>query len=738
MAQSPVSLFLNAGNNWEATDGTNTWYDYSLGVEYTEGNVKLKSSGTNPGNAGLTGSNWVAPFNDGETHVFKITLNEVTGNDHFVLMGGLKKYGSFDQADYKVITTIQANDLEATLELTQNYDGVYVFNTVSSDETIKIKSITRTITTASSVAVPTISPASGTYDGDLSVTITPGEGNDKVIYSISGATTGNVTDAEINAAATVNLTGTGAITVTATGYVGSDASEATTNTYTYSIPDGHLTADITYYDIVPLTMSDGTTPAYYDFEDGRTFITQTSNIDEGKLSIVDCDADHTTSTGSTKCMKVDLSDKSASSNFYDVQLQLVFNSALTQNHTYRVHFWTKAETETSNETRVRFQENGNDWTEYNRRDVTYGTSWTEYSYEISANGSDCTMMVFDLGKVASNTIYLDDVAVFDVTNGNTAVEFDSQKATAVIANTVFADYAAGDYVLLNVTGDPSVVSYKPYAVGDEYAISNAPSYTDLTQTNDAWLIPVTADMISNGLSIKGYDMTLTSAEIYKNVTVSETVDNDITKYDHVVLNLTRTFAANTWNTICLPFKPTADQATEMFGSGYKVAAFTGVSNENETMEFTSLMSINDFVAGTPYLVWATQSEKSSFTFFNVNITARQPQPVEWGDYQFIGLFEKKSFQESEWPTTRFVAAGNKLKTPNSTSALKALRAYFVVPAGSSAPMLSIDGEGEATDIDAIDNEQLIMDNVYYDLSGRRVMNPTKGLYIVNGRKVIIK
>ena len=159
------------------------------------------------------------------------------------------------------------------------------------------------------------------------------------------------------------------------------------------------------------------------------------------------------------------------------------------------------------------------------------------------------------------------------------------------------------------------------------------------------------------------------------------------------------------------------------------------------MEFTSLTSINDFVAGTPYLVWATQSEKSSFTFFNVNITARQPQPVEWGDYQFVGLFEKKSFQESEWPTTRFVAAGNKLKTPNSTSALKALRAYFVVPASidpNHAPKLSIDGEGEATEIISLDNERVIMDNVYYDLSGRRVMNPTKGLYIVNGRKVIIK
>ncbi|MBQ9677495.1 MAG: hypothetical protein IJV44_05090 [Prevotella sp.] len=30
------------------------------------------------------------------------------------------------------------------------------------------------------------------------------------------------------------------------------------------------------------------------------------------------------------------------------------------------------------------------------------------------------------------------------------------------------------------------------------------------------------------------------------------------------------------------------------------------------------------------------------------------------------------------------------------------------------------------------------DNIYYDLSGRRVLYPTKGLYIVNGKKVVIK
>ena len=32
----------------------------------------------------------------------------------------------------------------------------------------------------------------------------------------------------------------------------------------------------------------------------------------------------------------------------------------------------------------------------------------------------------------------------------------------------------------------------------------------------------------------------------------------------------------------------------------------------------------------------------------------------------------------------------------------------------------------------------IEDNIYYDLQGRRVLYPQKGIYIVNGKKVILK
>lgn len=56
-----------------------------------------------------------------------------------------------------------------------------------------------------------------------------------------------------------------------------------------------------------------------------------------------------------------------------------------------------------------------------------------------------------------------------------------------------------------------------------------------------------------------------------------------------------------------------------------------------------------------------------------------------------------------------------------------------------APALTISlGDDEATGIRSIDNGKMTIDNVYYDLSGRRVAQPTKGVYVVNGKKVVIK
>lgn len=49
----------------------------------------------------------------------------------------------------------------------------------------------------------------------------------------------------------------------------------------------------------------------------------------------------------------------------------------------------------------------------------------------------------------------------------------------------------------------------------------------------------------------------------------------------------------------------------------------------------------------------------------------------------------------------------------------------------------VDETGEATAIESIDDFKANV-GPFYDLQGRRVDNPTKGIYIVNGKKVIVK
>ena len=66
------------------------------------------------------------------------------------------------------------------------------------------------------------------------------------------------------------------------------------------------------------------------------------------------------------------------------------------------------------------------------------------------------------------------------------------------------------------------------------------------------------------------------------------------------------------------------------------------------------------------------------------------------------------------------------------------KAYLEFTGDVPAPTLSFDFG--TTGIETIDNVQSSKFNVqsYYNLAGQRVANPTKGLYIVNGKKVILK
>lgn len=66
------------------------------------------------------------------------------------------------------------------------------------------------------------------------------------------------------------------------------------------------------------------------------------------------------------------------------------------------------------------------------------------------------------------------------------------------------------------------------------------------------------------------------------------------------------------------------------------------------------------------------------------------------------------------------------------------KAYVKLAAGAGARTLSIAFDDETTGISQIGNGELKIENSVFDLQGRRVAQPTKGLYIMNGKKIFIK
>jgi len=92
--------------------------------------------------------------------------------------------------------------------------------------------------------------------------------------------------------------------------------------------------------------------------------------------------------------------------------------------------------------------------------------------------------------------------------------------------------------------------------------------------------------------------------------------------------------------------------------------------------------------------------------------------------------------------TLAVSGGKPIFKKSSGGTLAAGKAYLVMPVGSAELTVDFDDENGGdvvTGIDTIEHSTLnIEHSEVYNLNGQRVSQPTKGLYIVNGKKVIVK
>jgi len=118
-------------------------------------------------------------------------------------------------------------------------------------------------------------------------------------------------------------------------------------------------------------------------------------------------------------------------------------------------------------------------------------------------------------------------------------------------------------------------------------------------------------------------------------------------------------------------------------------------------------------------------------FEGVQIVASDDVQVGGTNVIFKGVYAPTTVIAGDY----FIGNGALYKSEGATS-IKAFRAYIDAQESAGVKMFI---DGIATGIETIDNGQLTMDNgVIYNLAGQRVNKAQKGLFIVNGKKVIIK
>ena len=201
-----------------------------------------------------------------------------------------------------------------------------------------------------------------------------------------------------------------------------------------------------------------------------------------------------------------------------------------------------------------------------------------------------------------------------------------------------------------------------------------------------------------------------------------------------------------WNTFCVPFALTQTQLEEAYGSGAVAKYLSKVTTGTEgvTLHFTPEAE-GGIKANKAYLLYLTTDVTKPKTFSGVTL---QPAgdctttvSAAGGNYTFKGILAPTALKTDN--TQYFLnSTGTSFVLPlNDTSKLKATRAYIIVPtpAGpAQSRQYNFDFNGTTT---AIDNVTVsgMEDGAWYTISGIRVNRPAaKGVYIHNGRKVIVK
>lgn len=205
-----------------------------------------------------------------------------------------------------------------------------------------------------------------------------------------------------------------------------------------------------------------------------------------------------------------------------------------------------------------------------------------------------------------------------------------------------------------------------------------------------------------------------------------------------------------WSTIVVPFNvSTVKQGSKVIdwfhsgsdtGKNFWLKEFSSESGNTVNFGYATQMAAN-----TPYIIavpgnsygatWDLTNKDITFEGSSVQVLPSTGTATMRSKFRFVGSLPGTSV------TNRYVLNAAGTQFVNSSTTVDPFRAYFEAVGLSSLGALIIGSEDDgATGIGAslMNNEEGIVNGEVLDLQGRRVAQPKKGLYIKDGKKVIIK
>ena len=222
---------------------------------------------------------------------------------------------------------------------------------------------------------------------------------------------------------------------------------------------------------------------------------------------------------------------------------------------------------------------------------------------------------------------------------------------------------------------------------------------------------------------------------------TDLADADIS-YD-ITLNGHTLYKDGTWYTLCLPFDVETFSGTPLEGATVK-QLHTSNYWQDQNKLVLNFNNVYRATGGYLYFVkWTSGDNVTSPTFSGVVIYPYSDSP--YADYvDQHGTFKPVTLEAGN-KKVLYLGADNKLYYPTSPVTINSFHGYLKLQSNlemgdPATGVRSIElnfGDG-TTGISDVRSKTEEVRGEYYDLQGRRVAQPTKGVFIMNGRKVVIK